>query len=169
MPPVSTTTATTFSATSSNQGGSASKNVVKKRRITRSIIQPPKSLVRSAEKSLPHERDIELAIHLLASDTPMNDTQTAWVSNYQANTEKAPLAVLTCATTITAVAAVIDSLTSLCNDTVTPKMTAISSSQAVTDETCEDMDAISRRLTQIAEQMSGIAARFKARNQQFSA
>ena len=131
----------------------------KKRRITKSIQMPPKSLVRVNERLVPPEQDMNLAAQLLQSET-IDLASQAWLKSYSAATPTKPFAVVTCASTVVALSAVVDSITKLCNESITPLYT--DSSFEPKNDT---LDGVSRQLTAIADELSGISARFQARQQ----
>ena len=66
---------------------------------------------------------------------------------------------MTCATTVTAVSAVVDSLTQVCNEMITPISAEGTDSDA--------LEAAAKRLSAISNQLSGISARFRLRQEQF--
>ena len=156
MPP---STATTGSKSAPSPKVAKSKDpVAKKRRVTRSIQMPPKSVVRAAERQVPSERDMELAIELKENEQILNLAGQNWLKNYSSLTPTKPFAVITCASTVTALSAIVDSITALCNETITPMYT-----NATFEPQNDTLDGISRQLSAVADELSGISARFQAR------
>ena len=158
MPPA----ATTSSPVKVSQG-KVMKNAepkAKKRRITRTIQMPPKNLVRTSERMIPPERDMNLAAQLSQYEGPLDLASQEWLKSYSASTPTKPFAVITCASTVTALSAVVDSITTLCNESITPMYT-----DDKFDPQVNTLDAVARQLTAVASELSGISARFQSRQE----
>ena len=125
---------------------------------------PPKSLVRTAEKQVPSASDLDLAASLATGEMgDLDMASTTWLKEFSSRAPTKPLGIITCSSTVTALSAIVDSITALCNDGITPLYTDSNFSPTATS-----LDAIARQLASVSDELSSISARFKARQQQLN-